>query len=102
MADKDKNSSAFLSYRGCLVFKLFCSFYYALDISSPKMKSLQLEVNIFQNSAKIEVKTFWPTKIEKRSLLYLILLATQASNFYTTIWTYSFRNKDAKLAVSIF
>ena len=29
----------------------------------------------------MEVKTFWPTKIEKRLLLHPIL-ATQASNFY--------------------
>ena len=34
---KDKNSSAFLSHHGHLVFKLVL---YALDISSPEMKSL--------------------------------------------------------------
>ena len=49
-------ASAIVSY-GRLVF---CSFYYALDISSPKILSLPS-----QKSAKTEVKKFRLTKIEK-------------------------------------
>ena len=36
LADKDKYSSAFISYHSRIVLELFCSIYYALDISSPK------------------------------------------------------------------
>ena len=46
-----------------------------------KNEVASLEVSIFQKSAKMEVKIFRPTKIEKRQLIYFIL-AAQASNFY--------------------
>ena len=48
-----------------------------------------------QKLAKAEVKTFWPTKIEKQPLLYLIL-AAQKSNFDRDF--YKFIHKDAKPA----
>ena len=42
-ANKDKNNSIFVFYHGRLVFRLFFffCFYNALDISSPKIKSLR-------------------------------------------------------------
>ena len=42
-------------------FQTFRSFYYALDISSPNMNSSKY----FSKIAKMEVKTFRPTEIEK-------------------------------------
>ena len=43
--------------------------------------SRSVKVNIIQKSAKTEESKIWPTKIDKRPLLYLIL-AVQSSNFY--------------------
>ena len=41
LSDEDKNSNAFY-YHGCLVFRLFYSFYYVLGISSQKIKSSEV------------------------------------------------------------
>ena len=43
---KDENSSTLISYHGRLVFRVFFGSYYnALGISSPKIKSLRLFFN---------------------------------------------------------
>ena len=60
---------------------------------------LTLVVSIFQ-SAKMEVKMFRPTKIEKRLLLYLPMLQTFTA--FTTLGHIQSKNKDAKSVVSIF
>ena len=73
-ADKDKNSSTFLSYRGHLVFRHFVAFAVLWEYPSPKMKWTPLEVTNYL----MEVKTFQLTKIEKRPLS---IFAAQAWNF---------------------
>ena len=69
LADKDKNSNAFVPYCG-LLSSVFFRFYKALGISSPKKVTL-FEGTISQKMTKSEVRTFQPTKIEKRLLIYL-------------------------------
>ena len=50
---KIKTVALLVSYHGSLIFKHFCSFYYALGISSPKICSVRSKY--FQKSAKTDV-----------------------------------------------
>ena len=66
-ADKDNNSSALVFYHGCLVFRLFCSFYNVSGISSPKIKLLCWKQVLFQQ--KIFLKCVINSKSAWRQLL---------------------------------
>ena len=47
------NSSIFVSYHGHLVFRhFFCSFYNALDMSNPKIKSLRQKSKFGQDGSE--------------------------------------------------
>ena len=84
LADKNKNSSTFISYYDHLVFKLFfVAFTICWDISSPKMKSLK-------NQLRWRCEKFRPTKIEKQPH-YTLSLPPRLQTFimaFTTLWTY--------------
>ena len=51
-ADKDKNSSTFVSYRGCLAFRLFFKLFLCFGNIQSKNKVAPLEVTIFKNWPK--------------------------------------------------
>ena len=47
LANKDKNSSAFVSYHGCLVFRLFCSSFAFFGYIQSKNEVAPLEYIYF-------------------------------------------------------
>ena len=88
-----KNSSAFVSYHGRLVFRLFC---YTLGISSSKMKLLHY-MEVFQKLAKTEMSK--NSADQHRTVTAFISYLSQASNLYHGFWNAfnsSLKNKDAK------
>ena len=62
--DRDETVARFCIYHGHLVFNFFFNFHRFGHIQSKNEVAL-LKGSIFKYSAKLEVKTFWPTKIEK-------------------------------------